>query len=62
MAPGSAARAPPRHSCRTARSPCGAAAAAPMKWTTIVLVLLGWLGACAAAGWLLMACSSLLAR
>lgn len=33
-----------------------------MKWSTIVTILLAWMGACAAAGWLAMAFSGLTAQ
>jgi len=28
-----------------------------MKWSTIAAVVLSWVGACAAAGWLAMVCA-----
>jgi len=48
-----------RHQHHVTHIERGARAAVPVKWSTIALVVLGWLGACTGIGWLLMAWSGL---
>ncbi|MGO4812186.1 hypothetical protein AB4156_21745 [Cupriavidus sp. 2MCAB6] len=48
-----------RHQHHATHIERGGRAAVPVKWSTIALVVLGWLGACTGIGWLLMAWSGL---